>query len=104
MKFLPRRYRYPLGSRVKRKNGPIVVKTKEGWISEQRFIWINFHDEDLQEGDRVFFADGNPENTNPKNLVKVRFGTVRYRFREESGVLYIPPVSKGSSIKIPAKS
>lgn len=87
MKFLPRKTRYDLGDRVKRKNGPIVIKTREGFVSEQRFIWSNSRGEELQEGDRVFYVDGNPENTNPKNLTKVRFGAVRYRFRSESGYL-----------------
>ena len=90
MKFLPRRTRYPVGSRVKRKNGPVVVKTREGWMSEQRFIWEHTKDEELEAGDRVFFVDGDPENTDPSNLTRVRFGNVRYRFRKESGVLYVP--------------
>jgi hypothetical protein len=90
MRFLARRTRYPVGSRVKRKNGPVVIKTQDGWVSEQRFIWENSKNEELGEGDRVFFIDGNPENTSPDNLTRVRFGMTRYRFRKESGVLYIP--------------
>jgi hypothetical protein len=101
MKFLPRLKRYPVGSRVKRKNGPVVVKMADGgWVSEQRLIWVNSRNEELQEGDRVFFADGNPENTDPRNLVKVRFGHIRYQFRDASGPLYIPKIENRVRIKV----
>lgn len=100
MKFLARLKRYPIGSRVKRKNGPVVVKTEDGWISEQRLIWSHSRDEELGEGDRVFFSDGNPENTDPKNLVKVRFGGIRYQFRAASGPLYIPNASNKVRVRL----
>lgn len=101
MRFLPRQTRYPAGSRVKRKNGPIMVKTDDGsWISENRFLWDQYKTEKLEDGDRVFFADGNPENNKPSNLVKVRFGNVRYRFRQASGPLYIPGVQDKVKVRV----
>lgn len=90
MNFLRRLWRYPLGSIVKRAKGPFVVKTKEGWISQQRHIWQNSRAEELKEGDRVFFIDGNPENTDPTNLAKIQFSRTRYKFRDASGPIYIP--------------
>lgn len=97
MNFLKRLFRYPIGAIVKRPGRLFLVKTKDGWLSRQRAVWMSSRNETLEKGDRVFFVDGNPENVDPQNLAKIKFHNVQYRFREQSGCVYIPNKEESKS-------
>ena len=49
-------------------NGPYNAR----WKSAGRFLWNKYHPEDpVQKTDRIIYADGNPQNLDRDNLIKL---------------------------------
>ena len=49
-------------------NGPYNAR----WKSAGRFLWNKHHPEDpVQKNDRIIYADGNPQNLDRDNLIKL---------------------------------
>ena len=80
---------YPLGTRVQYRSGYIQVKTEDGLVTEARRVWELTHGE-LEPGDRVFHVDGDRTNNSIRNLAKVHYNQVAFKFLKESKILWMP--------------
>lgn len=55
------------------KKGYVQIKTPEGWMQKNKWIWDQSHPDDrCEKYDNVIFLDGNNRNFDPANLMKVK--------------------------------
>lgn len=70
---------------------------RKKWVAQHRWVAAQKGDArgisgDLNEGERVFHIDGNKENNEASNLIRIQYSTEKYRLKplSSSRVLYRP--------------
>lgn len=66
----------PIGSEKLNSRGEMLVKVNENnkWRLKHHLIYEDYYGEKVGRWDKVIFLDGNRQNFNPKNLVKLSTG------------------------------
>ena len=95
--MLKRVHNYPPTSEVQRKKGHVYVKDYDGkWHPRGRVKAARELGRELEVNERVFHANGKPDDDNPSNLVVIRFTGTEY-YIPHSKPVYIPSIVKTSS-------
>lgn len=79
--FIPR----PLGTEVKKSNGRVYVKVgNKKWKLKQRYLYEQAHNVKLRKDELIIFLDGNKDNFDIDNLLKVNTA-VMFRVAQAHG-------------------
>lgn len=86
----PRMRNYPLLTQVEMKTGYVRVKiAKDKWEGLGAHL-LKKAGVKIEEGDRVFFADGDRTNRRVENLRRIHFSQTKFILLSRSRVIYLP--------------
>lgn len=97
MRIYRQMHSYPVGTQIQQENGYIKIKTADNkWQGMGAHLLIQAGIK-LQEGDRVFFADGDRTNLRIENLRRIHFSSTRYI------MVGFPSGAKSAPIHVPGQ-
>jgi len=100
MRSYPRMNRYPIHTQIESKNGYVKVKIAEGkWQGYGAYLLTKAGIK-VEEGDRVFFADGDRTNRRLDNLRRIHFNSTKFVLLPHSRPIYIPPIKQQKETRI----
>lgn len=90
----------PIGSEhIDKQWGRITIKTENGWMLKQRYLYEQYHGRKLLDNEKIIFLDGNKNNFAKDNLVAINISVLA--FMKWNGTLKIlDPVLKQEAIKV----